>query len=357
MILSAFEFKSIQRESVHSRPWTSPGPPASILVIRLHAVGDVAITLPLCASVRGAFPFSRLDFLTGTETAPLVRGTGLFDHVFEFERVGNPLARSLELLRVTRRLPRYELVLDLQRNWVTRLIRKACVPDAWSEFDRFGNDSAFRKINRATAQAGLGTLNPPFSISVKTSLQYRAMEILGNAGWDASSPLVILNPAGLFQSRSWDIQNYIALGRKLSEYSEIRFLFLGTARNSGKAEVIAKALGARAINLVAKTTLDEAFAILQKASLTISEDSGLMHMSWVSGIPTIALFGSTNFVWASPHGDHTVSLHSGDLPCGACMQPTCKFGDTHCLSRYSPELIAEYAISLMKRNPSIASTL
>jgi heptosyltransferase II len=79
----------------------------------------------------------------------------------------------------------------------------------------------------------------------------------------------------------------------------------------------------------------------------LSEDSGLMHMSWVSGIPTLALFGSTWSVRARPLGNHSLFFDSSDLECGACRQEICKYGDVHCLTRYKAEFIFDKAVSLI----------
>jgi ADP-heptose:LPS heptosyltransferase len=123
---------------------------------------------------------------------------------------------------------------------------------------------------------------------------------------------------------------------------------LGTGFISGKADVLKEKLGDRLINLVSKTTPLQAFALLQKTELILSEDSGLMHMAWTSGIPTLALFGSTRSDRATPLGKHSLLLHSSDLPCGNCMLEKCRFGNNHCLSRYTPQYIYEKALHLIR---------
>ena len=74
-----------------------------------------------------------------------------------------------------------------------------------------------------------------------------------------------------------------------------------------------------------------------------------MHLGWVAGTPTLALFGSSRHVWSAPHGNYSLCLHSGDLPCGACMDTECRFGDVHCLTRYTPEVVAQAALGLVRR--------
>ncbi len=145
------------------------------------------------------------------------------------------------------------------------------------------------------------------------------------------------------------MDNYVSFaGLWLDKFPRTRFLVLGTSFIAPRAAFLKEKLGDRLINLVGKTTTAEAFAILQHAKLMLSEDSGLMHMAWISGVPTIGLLGSTRSDWSRPLGDHTVSLDSSDLPCGNCMQSVCKFGDVRCLTRYSPEQVAGLALGLLK---------
>ncbi|HEY2149873.1 MAG TPA: hypothetical protein VGH34_03645, partial [Vicinamibacterales bacterium] len=63
----------------------------------------------------------------------------------------------------------------------------------------------------------------------------------------------------------------------------------------------------------------------------------------------LALFGSTRHAWSTPLGPHTLCLHSGDLECGSCMDAECRFGDVHCLTRYTAEFIVEQAEALVAR--------
>jgi ADP-heptose:LPS heptosyltransferase len=135
------------------------------------------------------------------------------------------------------------------------------------------------------------------------------------------------------------MENYLQVARQLVKEENAQFLLLGTERIRQRATHLSEQLGLNAVNLVEKTNLGEALAMLQFCSSAITEDSGLMHMAWASGIPTVALFGSTNHVWSSPPGNLTANFHSGDLECGACMNAECKYDDVHCLTRITPEMV------------------
>jgi len=341
----------MNRESVSFRAWRMPVPPKSILIIRMHAIGDVAITFPSCAALRDRFPETRLDFLTTESASSLAEALVMFDEVHRFPSCRNRWERLRNALRWAHRLRsiHYDIVIDLQRNWVSRLIRRAVSPTAWTEFNRFAPEPAGLRTMAAFHKAGFEELKPSYKLKLKKEITLTAIETLSARGWSENPRLILINPAGLWVTRNWPIQYYVDFAKRWLEQESVKFLFLGTDRILQQAEYFTSRLRDHTINLVERTTLAEAFAILQHVDLVVSEDSGLMHMAWVSGVPTLALFGSSRHDWSGPIGEHTLCLHSGDLPCGACMSPTCRFNDVHCLTRYTPEEVYEKAIGLLQQ--------
>ena len=322
-----------------SSPWLDSQPPRRILLIRFHAFGDVAITLPTAASLRQLHPESRIDYLTGGSVQDLLEATELFSKVVALPAKDSPPGRLVSAVKHALRLrgDDYELVIDLQRNWVSRLIRRTVRPKSWSEFDRFSRRSAAVRVRSAFMEAGLRQVVEDFRIPIARARIEQARMMLLHRGWNGDDPLIVLNPAGLWPSRNWPISSYVQFARLWSRRSAAQFLIIGTGRVREKVGILKKELGSKLIDTSGSTSAGQALALLQFASAVITEDSGLMHMSWASGIPTLALFGSSYHVWSAPVGVHCRTLHSGDLPCGACMEPSCRFGDTHCLSRYTAE--------------------
>ncbi|MFI5253057.1 MAG: glycosyltransferase family 9 protein [Bacteroidota bacterium] len=336
-------------------PWIKESPPGRILIVRLHAIGDVAITLPAVHGLRKLLPGATIDYLTGADTESLVGSLNAIDHTYGFPQSSTRWQRFKNAGVIINRLKknRYDLVVDLQRNWVTRYIRRRLSPDAWGEFDRFTLKPASERVSETFHKSGFPKLEPQNKINVKPDVILRARNILEKNGWRNGEMLVVLNPAGAWESRQWQTENYIRFGKQLSAHVPVKFLLLGIDRMQERAAIIESGLQRKIINLVNRTSLDEAFGIQQFVSLIVSEDSGLMHLGWVSGVATIALFGSTQHRWSAPMGDHTVCLHSGDLDCGACMEPVCRYGDTHCLTRFTPERITQIAIELLSKFPRI----
>jgi lipopolysaccharide heptosyltransferase II len=312
-------------------------------------MGDVVITLPYLQGLRNSLSSEvRLDLLTREETEDIPKSIELFDHVYSLgggRKFRSQLWRTLQLLpRLF--LQRYEVIIDLQNNLLSSIVRHALLPTAWSAFDRFSPRAAGER-NRLTIEAvGLG--NNEMDTRLRPRQPSRATTILKSLGLNETAKLVVLNPAGAFVTRNWEMHKYVLFARRwLQRWPETKFLVLGTSFIAAKATFLENELGNHLCNLVDQTTPAEVFSLLQHVTLVLSEDSGLMHMAWVSGTPVVALFGSTRSDWSRPLGRHSLVLDSSDLPCGNCMQATCKRGDVLCLSRLSPEEVFARAVSLL----------
>ncbi len=352
-VISSADIKIMIEEKLNYKSWQFKSLPKRILIIRLQAMGDVAITLPYVQSLKEKLPaVTKLDFLTRNEVKDLPGSVKLYDWIYSIGGGRNTMLQLFCLLFLLPKLKinNYDIVIDLQRNKLSRFVRKFIDPVAWSEIERFSETSAGDKYQKGIEAVGLG------SIKLNTGLQLKKPDAgrikLINAGWNSSKKLIVLNPAGAFSTRNWQIDNYVKYAELWkTNFPDTQFLILGLKTISEKALFLKKILKDDLIDLVNTegTSAEEAFAIINKSYFVLTEDSGLMHMSWVSGIPTLALFGSSRRDWSAPQGEHSFCLNSSDLECGNCLLEVCKYSDIHCLTRYTPEFVFDRAISLLKR--------
>ncbi len=339
-----------QSPDIPSKPWKKKTMPRRILAIRLQAMGDVVITLPYLQQLKKMLPAtSKLDLLTREEVDAIPGNIHLFDKVYSIKGGRNVKKQFLYtgLLLPKLMLRKYDVVIDLQNNIISEFVRRILMPKAWSVFDRYTPIPAGESTRMTIEAIGLGNCfadDTGFTFKQENDCSV----LLYDNGWDGQSGLVILNPAAAFITRNWPIENYISFaGLWKQRFPKTQFLIIGVNTIAEKVAVLKNKLGDQLIDLVNKTSVLQAFELLQKARFVLTEDSGLMHMAWVSGIPTLAMFGSTNSYRATPLGDHTVLLHSSDLICGNCMLETCTYGDTHCLTRYTAAFVFDQAIALI----------
>src|SRR5688572_28418627 len=218
---------TLSDDRVASRPWRSAAPPARILAIRLQAFGDTVLTLPYLSALRRLLPDATLDFLTREEVSDLPKCLTLFDRVFEIGGARRARYQLLSALRLTPALRRrrYDIVIDLQCNHISRVVRRLLSAPAWSEFDRFSPRLAGERTRLTIDAIGLG----PLDVIPDLVLRDRAAgaRVLREAGWDGTGDLVVLNPAGAFPGRNWPLDAYVQFARLWRERAPARFVILG----------------------------------------------------------------------------------------------------------------------------------
>ncbi len=348
-----------EQESVRARPWPHDRPPERVLAIRLHALGDTVITLPYLRALARRYPATRLDFLTRGEVAGVPRSVELFDRVYAIGGGRSTIEQWIWVLLLTPwlRTRRYQMVLDLQRSRMSRFVRRCLAPEAWSEFDRFSAPHAGERTRATIEAVGLGDLDVRADLVLREPSAGRTK--LMDAGWDGSSPIVVLNPGGAFEGRHWPIESYARFAELWLKHQSptTQFLVLGLANIAEKAGRLRERLGRRCLDLTGKTSVEEAFALVGQARLVLSEDSGLMHMAWVSGVPTLALFGASRGGWARPLGEYTDWIKACRREDGACIRGECLAGSPSCLVRLEPEVVFERARDLVDASAHASETI
>ena len=313
--------------------------PSRVVVIRLHAFGDTAITFPLLAALRRRLPEARLDAVTDVRSADLFAAHRDVDRVVSFDTRLPKYPKGIAVLRaaLTLRSRTVPAVLDLQRNRWSLFLTRLLAPAAWAGFDRHAPRTALTRYLDAAEALGLGRLEPVLAPHARDDLRLAAAERLARAGWDGG-PLVCLNPAGGWETKQWPLERWVELGKRFDARG-CRLMLLAAApvppRFVALKEGLGGALRAPLLDFSGATTPGEALALVAHASLAVSEDSGLMHLAWIQGVPTLALFGSSRSAWSRPEGPRADGFYSEDLSCGACMQPVCARGDLLCLMRVS----------------------
>jgi heptosyltransferase-2 len=333
---------------IRHKPWMESRKPKKILAMRFQALGDLMITLPYLQSLKEKIPGLQIDLLTRTNVSEIPKNLKLFERVYSIRgRTGKIQFLFSMLLMPYLLFQKYDVVIDLQNHRVSKIIRKLLRSKTWSEFDRSSKILAGERTRRTIDSL---LISKSFiSTNIQLKQNFNIEDKLKSNGWRNDYSLIILNPAGAFTSRNWPSENYILFVKLwLAKNPSTQFLMLGLGTLKPKADQLKKELDSYFIDLTGNTSMIEAFAIVKKASLILTEDSGLMHMAWVQGVSTIALFGSSPSYWSSPLGKWSRCFNSADLPCGDCYMQECKFGDVHCLTRYSPQMIVEEAEILLK---------
>jgi heptosyltransferase-2 len=102
-----------------------------------------------------------------------------------------------------------------------------------------------------------------------------------------------------------------------------KLMLLGDSGENDTGETIKAVAPDRVENLIGKTSLTEATAIIAGSRLVIANDSGLMHLAGFVGTPVIGIFGSTSPTWTRPLGKK-IRIAKTKCDCGPCFDKKCR---------------------------------
>lgn len=156
----------------------------------------------------------------------------------------------------------------------------------------------------------------------------------------AIAPGAVYGPA-----KAWPAERYRELARSLRDAAGLPVLLLGTAGERQLAEQV-RAGEEGILNWCGTTDLPALVAVLSRAALLVSNDSGTMHVMAALGRPQVAVFGSTSPVWTGPINAAAKVLAAGPV-CSPCFARTCRYGHYDCLKKITVAEVAQAALGLL----------
>ena len=99
---------------------------------------------------------------------------------------------------------------------------------------------------------------------------------------------IVLHPWASNKEKEWPIERFKELALRLYADTGMKLVLIGGKEEAKRAENFPSEVPV--VNLVGKTTLIELAALLKKAKLLITNDSGPMHLAAVVGAPVVAIF-------------------------------------------------------------------
>src|SRR5262249_29875609 len=102
-------------------------------------------------------------------------------------------------------------------------------------------------------------------------------------------------------------------------------------------------------NYAGETTLSEFIDRAATCRLYLTNDSGAMHIASALGVPTVAVFGSTDHKTTGPTGAHTRIVRE-PVECSPCLRRECPI-DHRCMVRVDAARVVQAAFELLKSEP------
>jgi len=163
------------------------------------------------------------------------------------------------------------------------------------------------------------------------------------------SPIRIgLSPGAEYgPAKRWLPERFAEAAAAVTARSPVQWILFGKKNDAPIGEQITTALGDSCVNRIGQTTLEQLIDELRQCRLLLTNDTGTMHLAALLGIPTVAIFGSTEPRLTGPLGDrHIVLRHH--VECSPCFLRNCPI-DFRCMKAVSVQEVADTVMSILQQ--------
>lgn len=336
---------------------------AKILIRAVNWVGDAIMATPVIRGIRKNFPKARISILAKPWVAPVYENNPYLDHVIVYQNQTRH-KKGMGTLRLSKELRAYnfDLAFLIQDAFEAALISFfARIPERLG----YNTDARSMLLNRSIKLdpalekghlidyylgllkgAGLEDDGRKLDLFLSDDDKAFAKKRLAEEELVKTRPVIGINPGATGgTAKRWFPERYAELCRHLSHQYQTKVLIFGGPADMALGKNIMAMAPDCCINLAGKTSLSQAFALIENCDLFVTNDSGLMHAAAALNINQVAVIGSTNYIATAPSNKNSIMVRE-PVSCAPCMKDECPI-DHRCMTRISVDMVMERCRSIL----------
>ncbi len=308
-----------------------------ILVVTPNWVGDGVFALPVFAALRRSRPDGRVAALAVPRIEGLLRRCPDVDEVIVYEERGRHAAPwgKVSLVRGLRRAG-FDTAILLHGSWTRAFLcfaagipRRIGYPTKRGRLLTHRVEPAGEETPRYAVYARLLTAlgaAPPWPVGRlrPTVEDVRTVDRL--LASETGDPLIVVHVGANWRMKRWPAERFgeviAALKRR---FPKLLAVIPGTGGETPLARTAARVGGEAVRVLTGRTDLGGLIALMERAALVISADSGPLHIAACLGTPVLGLFGPTDPTLTGPRGAGKIRILRKDAGCNRapCYHLSC----------------------------------
>lgn len=342
-----------------------------VLAVRLDNLGDVLVTTPAIHAIKESLPEAKVTLLASPVGAQVGRLNPDVDDVIVYQAPWMDPWR--ELSQDSRREQRMIATIRKRRfdgAIIFTSFRQSPLPSAYlcyladiplrvaASIDGPGSllttrhkhpERMMHEVERGldlVAAIGLRTDDLDLVLAVPAEARARLEARLGSLSIDRDRPLIVIHPGCSMPARTYPWEMYTDVADLLVERLGATVMLTGVEGERPLVERIRTRMQRESLSVAGQMPFAEFCALIEAADLTITNNTGPMHVAAAVKTPVVALFALTNppeqwGPWGVPHRQ----LYH-DVPCRICYSRVCPYGH-ECLRLVTPEKVIEEVIDLL----------
>ncbi len=329
-----------------------------VLVRGTNWLGDAVMTLPALRAVRARYPEAHITVMARPWVAGVYRREPGVDEVIAAPETWMSRVRRLRFDAAILFTNSFDSALTAWLGGVPRRIgydrdgRRLLLTDPIpcpkaGEIPRHERFFYLELLRRAGIIDRLPD-DEPILIHAAAQSRCSGLRLLANMGFEV--PAVGVSPgAQNSRAKQWPPERFVEAALLVAKAIQGGIVLFGSVRERPLCHVMAAAIrktGVPVLSLAGETTLDQFLDLAAACRVFLTNDSGAMHAASALAVPTVAIFGPTDYIATAPAGPVS-RLVREPVECSPCMLRDCPI-DHRCMTAVSPERVAETALDLLK---------
>lgn len=324
------------------------------LIIRLSSLGDIVQAMEVPRSLLGQNPAAEVHWVVREDFAELVKAHPYVQKTWVVQRKEGWWG----LLRLCRQLKNenYDIVYDAHNNLRSHII-------SWTLFFMRGYKVLFRRSKHRFKRfllfkLGKNYFPQPFRGMESFLAPLRPLNLslkmephplhLKAPSQDISEDCLTLVPSAAWALKRWPLDYWKEL---IDQLDSEKFVVLGGPGETF-GEELQKHCPHRVVNLSGQLTWVESAWVIRRTKMTISADTGALHLADFLGKPNMALIGPTAFGYPTRPRSQVLEVPLKCRPCtkdgrGHCKNKTYK----KCLMDITPQMVSQKSREILREGP------
>lgn len=353
---------------------------SELVVMCPNLIGDAVMATPLLRSLRAGFPGATIHALVKPVVAPVLDGLPFVDSVIRFDPRSKDPGVGPETVIDTLRSIRPDMMVLLPNSFRSALVAWKSGAKRRVGYRRGGRGllltdgptppnrtwRGYRPMPVVEYYLGLARFLgcPDMGVQL-TQATTPADEAAADAFFDSrllheAQPLIVFNTGGAFgPAKNWPVEHFAALASDLlRSIPTARIVIIcGPGEVENARRIVALANDHRVTSLAdGPLSVGLSKAIVRRAKLMVTTDSGPRHFATAFGVPTVSLFGPTHIEWTRTMHDKAVHLQK-QVDCGPCQKGVCPMKHHRCMTELTPDKAAKACQELLGRRTVLDPTL
>ncbi len=276
-------------------------------ILRLSAIGDVVMVVPMVRALQFNFPQAEITWIIGRAAYSLLKGlSGV-----KFIVIDKPNSfASYNKFRKQLKPYKFDVLFAMQASLRTNLMYPLISAKRKIGFDKkrakdfhflFIQESIYFKENHLLDS--FMSFAEHIGVKQPSMLEWNLSIEPENYNWlksKVNKPYIVINPAASKKERNWLSERYIQLIETIEiEYPQLEIILTGTSNDFEMLQSITNKT--KALNFAGKTSLKQLAAVVDDALLLIAPDTGPVHIATAMNTPVIGLYAVITAKLSGPY--------------------------------------------------------